>query len=74
MFWGRFAATPKIRRVQIPVNMGDQVYRQRVNEHVEGGKRSGARGTPTFFVNGEIVDVSFGLDHLFKAVETSLRS
>ena len=54
--------------------LGDQVYRQRVNEHVEGGKRSGARGTPTFFVNGEIVDVSFGLDHLFKAVETSLRA
>ncbi len=49
--------------------MGDQVYRQRVNEHVEGAKRSGVHGTPTFFLNGRIIDVSFGFDHLFKAVE-----
>jgi hypothetical protein len=25
--------------------------------------------TPSFFLNGKIIDVSFGLDHLFKAVE-----
>lgn len=49
--------------------MGDQVYRQRVNEHVEGGGRSGVRSTPTFFVNGAVVDVSFGLEHLSAAVE-----
>jgi protein-disulfide isomerase len=54
--------------------LNDQVYRQRVNEHVQGGERSGVRSTPTFFVNGAIVDVSFGLDHLFQAVETSLRA
>jgi protein-disulfide isomerase len=53
--------------------LNDQVYRQRVNEHAQGGERSGVRGTPTFFVNGEIVDVSFGFDHLFQAVETGLR-
>jgi protein-disulfide isomerase len=54
--------------------LNDEIYRQRVNEHVQGGERSGARGTPTFFVNGTITDVSFGFDHLFQAVETGLRA
>jgi len=54
--------------------LNDQVYRQRVNEHVDGGKLSGVRGTPTFFLNGKTVDVSFGLEHLRQAVEEALRS
>jgi protein-disulfide isomerase len=31
----------------------DHRYRPRVEEDVAGGERAGARGTPTFFVNGE---------------------
>ena len=54
--------------------MGDQVYRQRVNEHVEGGERSGVRSTPTFFLDGAVVDVSFGLAHLAEAVAEATRS
>ena len=53
--------------------LGDQVYRQRVNEQVDGGRRSGVRGTPTFFVDGAIVDVSFGIKHLEEAIEARLR-
>jgi protein-disulfide isomerase len=49
--------------------MDDQVYLQRVREHMEGAHRSGARGTPTFFVNGRLQDVSFGIRALFDAVE-----
>jgi protein-disulfide isomerase len=52
----------------------DQVYVQRIREHVAGGKRSGVRGTPGFFVNGRIQDVSFGLHALFDATEVVLRS
>lgn len=52
--------------------LSDQVYRQRVNEHVESGRRSGVRATPTFFVDGAVIDVSFGLDHLFEAVRQRL--
>ncbi|HUO19028.1 MAG TPA: thioredoxin domain-containing protein [Steroidobacteraceae bacterium] len=48
--------------------MDDHVYLQRVREHQEGGRRSHVRGTPGFFVNGRIVDVSFGLERLFDAV------
>jgi protein-disulfide isomerase len=43
-----------------------------VLEHLESGKRSGVRGTPGFFLNGRVVDVSFGLHNLLDAVEKAL--
>jgi protein-disulfide isomerase len=52
--------------------MDDHVYLQRVREHIQTGLDSGVRGTPGFFVNGAIQDVSFGLRALFDAVETAL--
>jgi protein-disulfide isomerase len=52
--------------------MDDHVYLQRVREHVDGGKRSRVRGTPGFFVNGVIQDVSFGLHALFDAADAAL--
>ncbi len=53
--------------------LADQVYLQRVREQIEGGRRSGVHGTPAFFVNGTIQDVSFGMEALFDAVESVLR-
>ena len=53
--------------------MDDEIYLQRVREHMESARASGARGTPTFFVNGRIQDVSFGLRALFDAVEGVLK-
>ena len=44
--------------------MQEQYYLQRVREQIEGGEKSGVRSTPTFFVNGAIQDVSFGLQAL----------
>ena len=58
--------------VRYDAEMGDEVYLQRMREHVDGGKLSGVRSTPTFFVNGKIQDVSFGLQALAKAVDTAL--
>jgi protein-disulfide isomerase len=52
--------------------LDDQFYVQRIREHVAGGKRSGVRGTPGFFINGRIQDVSFGLHALFDATEVVL--
>jgi protein-disulfide isomerase len=52
--------------------MDDHVYLQRVREHVRSGLDSGVRGTPGFFVNGAIQDVSFGMRNLFDAVESAL--
>jgi protein-disulfide isomerase len=54
--------------------LDDEIYRQRVLEHLDSGNRSGVRGTPGFFVNGRIVDVSFGLHGLLDGVEAALRA
>lgn len=52
--------------------LDDHIYLQRIREHVLGGRNSGVRGTPTFFVNRIIQDVSFGMHRLFDAVESAL--
>jgi protein-disulfide isomerase len=53
--------------------MDDEIYLQRVREHMDSGRQSGARGTPTFYVDGRILDVSFGMRALFDAVEAALK-
>ena len=55
-------------------DMKDHVYLQRIREHEQSGRASGARGTPTFFVDRAIHDVSFGLPRLLDAVEAALRT
>jgi len=57
---------------QFTAEMDDHVYLQRIREHIDGGKRSHVRGTPGFFVNGTIQDVSFDLHALFDATEAAL--
>lgn len=52
--------------------MDDDVYLQRVLEHIDSGQRSRVRATPTFFINNVIQDVSFGLESLFHGVEAQL--
>jgi protein-disulfide isomerase len=47
-------------------------YLQRVREHIESGRASGVRSTPTFFVNGAVQDVSFGLQALHQRIEAEL--
>jgi len=53
--------------------MDDEIYLQRIREHMDSGRHSGVRSTPTFFVNGRLHDVSFGLRALFDAVEAELK-
>jgi hypothetical protein len=54
--------------------MEDHVYLERIREHVQSGRESGVRATPSFFVNCRIQDVSFGSGSLFDAVESALRN
>jgi len=54
--------------------MGDHIYLQRVQEHIAGGVKSGVRATPTFFVNGALCDVSFGIDRLRAAVDSAMHA
>ena len=52
--------------------MNDTVYLQRIREHEQSGAESGVRATPTFFLDGRIVDVSYGVKSLYEAVERAL--
>jgi len=47
--------------------LDDEVYRQRVREHIDGAVRSHVRATPAFFVNGVRCDVSGGMQALSSA-------
>jgi protein-disulfide isomerase len=67
-----YAAQLQLDMARFTAEMDDQVYLQRIREHMEGARRSGARGTPTFFVNRTLKDVSFGVRSLFDAVEAAL--
>jgi protein-disulfide isomerase len=69
---GRYAAQLGLDMARYTAEMDDRVYLQRVREELQGGMASGVRATPTFFVNGRIEDVSFGLRSLFDAVAAIL--
>ena len=53
--------------------MDDEIYLQRVREHMQSGMQSHVRGTPTFFVNGVIHDVSFGMHALIEGVDAAFK-
>ena len=67
-----YAGQLELDMTRYDAEMQDEIYLQRIREHVEGGFRSHLRSTPGFFVNGIIVDVSFGLRSLFDATEAAL--
>jgi protein-disulfide isomerase len=52
--------------------LADHIYLQRVQEHLASGRACGVHSTPCFFVDGTLVDISFGMDRLSKAIETRL--
>lgn len=54
--------------------MADRIYLQRLQEHRRAGTHSGIRATPTFFLNGAVVDVSFGFERLQAAVHAALET
>ncbi len=53
--------------------MDDHIYLQKVREHAQGGRRSHIRATPTFFVDGVVQDISFGMQALHDAVAAAVR-
>lgn len=52
--------------------LDDGVYAEKVLEDFENGIRSGANGTPTFFINGERYDGAWDLESLIALVEKPL--
>jgi protein-disulfide isomerase len=69
----RYAEQLELDMARYDAEMDDEVYLQRIREHIDGGLKSHLRSTPGFFVNGIIVDVSFGLRSLFDATEAALK-
>jgi protein-disulfide isomerase len=68
----RYAGDIGLDLVRYTAEMGDRIYTQRVREHMDGGRRSHIRATPTFFVNGVLQDVSFGMQALHDAVAAAV--
>jgi protein-disulfide isomerase len=54
--------------------MADRIYTQRIQEHRRAGERSGVHATPSFFLNGRPVDVSFGFEKLNEAIHAALNA
>jgi len=59
--------------VRFTAEMNDHVHLQRVREDQRSGEYSGVRATPTFFINGRILDVSYAMRSLSDAVDSALR-
>jgi len=68
----RYAGELDLDLARFKADLDDEIYRQRVREHQEGGRRSHLRATPTFFLNGVVEDVSGGMRQLFEAVDAEL--
>jgi protein-disulfide isomerase len=68
----RYAEQAELDLERYDYELKDHVYLQRIQEHIEGGIRSSVRSTPTFFVNGVLQEVSFGLEHLRQAIEMEI--
>jgi protein-disulfide isomerase len=52
--------------------LDERRYLGRVRAQIDGANDCGVRATPTFFVNGQLLDVSFGLAGLYQRIETLL--
>ncbi|HEV7610419.1 MAG TPA: DsbA family protein [Steroidobacteraceae bacterium] len=68
----RYAADIGLDMARYTAEMEDHIYLQKVREHIEGGRRSHIRATPTFFVNGVVQDISFGMKALHDAVAVAV--
>src|SRR5438445_4516573 len=69
-----YAQRLELDMLRYDAELEGELYLQRVREQGEGGERSGVRGTPTFFLNGTVQDVSFGLQALFEKVGAESQS
>jgi protein-disulfide isomerase len=68
----RYAKALGLDMTRYAAEMGDHVYLQKVREHIAGGVASHIRATPTFFLNGVVQDISFGMKSLHDAVAAAV--
>jgi protein-disulfide isomerase len=53
--------------------MADRVYTQRVHEHRQAAEQDKVHTTPSYLLNGLVIDVSQGFDRLDRAVAAALK-
>ncbi len=58
--------------LQLETAIAELKYHDRVRADFSGGARSGVNGTPTFFINGQRYNGSYGFDSLSKAIDQVL--
>jgi len=68
----RYAAELGLDLTRYTAELGDHIYLQRVREHMDSGTRSHIRATPTFFVNGVVQDISYGMKALHDKVAAAV--
>ena len=68
----RYAKELNLDMARYVAEMDDHIYLQRVREHISSGRLSHIRATPTFFLNGAVLDISFGMKALHDAVAAAL--
>jgi protein-disulfide isomerase len=68
-----YAQRLELDMTRFKADLEDEIYLQRVREHIDGALQNGVRSTPTFFVNGTLCDVSFGLQSLVDVVEAAVK-
>ncbi|MEA3197560.1 MAG: hypothetical protein QOF32_1612 [Gammaproteobacteria bacterium] len=68
----RYAADVGLDLARYTAEMDDHIYLQKVREHIEGARHSHIRATPTFFVDGVVQDISFGMKALHDAVASAV--
>jgi protein-disulfide isomerase len=69
----RYAGEVGLDMTRYVAEMDDHIYLQKVREHMDGARRSHIRATPTFFINGALQDISFGMKALHDAVAAAVR-
>lgn len=69
-----YADRIRLDMARFTADMDEHRCLQRVRDDQQSGRASGVRSTPTFFVNRERHDVSFGLLSLFESVEALTQS
>jgi len=69
----RYAGELGLDLARYTAEMDDHIYLQKVREHAQGGRRSHIRATPTFFLDGIVQDISFGMQALHDAVAAAVR-
>ena len=69
-----YARSVGLDMARFTAEMDDEIYLQRVREHQQSGRASGVRATPGFFLNGRVLDASYGLGKLSEAVKAALRA